>query len=295
MYNENKMKKFIMSVLLSAMLPTVASAEFKSVPELSVSYETDGVSLLDGKYYFTTVECVNGSDAKFTIYNRDLTVMKEFTIYGVSANLQEDEHISFGETDVCYSEKNDDVDLLCTQKLFNTDDKIEILIATAKNDYTVWDYKIYSEDGSYLGSLSTLIPDLDLNSGAVMYVYEADEARDKLYLAFEIYSSDSWGMKFYSFTNGSGVESPKLLRSISKAYPNPLPSGRSLTIDFATLMTSAGYVQVTDLSGAVVYRAEVEAGSDSVNVPARCLRGGTYVYSVYSNGSVIDSGKILTK
>lgn len=289
------MKKLIMSILLSALLPTVASAEFKGESKLSSAgyNENGGISLINGKSYFTTVEYVNGSDAKFTIYNRDLSVMKQFTIPNVYID---ESSYSVSVTNLIheYTYKNDDIDIYCTQNLFNSDEKIEVVICECVKKDGEYSYtnRIYNEDGDYLGFIS-------LEDGSPMGIYDVNEDGSCLYLVLETYvyvdSKDVYSVSFYSFTDGSGVESPKLVRTVSRAYPNPLPSGRSLTIDFATSMTSAGYVQVADLSGAVVYRAEVESGASRVNVPARCLRGGTYVYSLYCNGEVVDSGKILTK
>lgn len=49
------------------------------------------------------------------------------------------------------------------------------------------------------------------------------------------------------------------------------------------------------MAGAVVYRAEVEEGTEVITVPSRKLRNGTFVYCVSDDNTILEKGKIIAR
>lgn len=81
----------------------------------------------------------------------------------------------------------------------------------------------------------------------------------------------------------------------SNAYPNPLPAGRTLTVDFQKAADDATYFSITDMTGRQVYRHKVKAGETSCQFNNRRLGHGHYVYTViYKDGTSV-SGRLMAE
>lgn len=79
------------------------------------------------------------------------------------------------------------------------------------------------------------------------------------------------------------------------AYPNPLPAGRTLTVDFQKAADDATYFSITDMTGRQVYRHKVKAGETSCQFNNRRLGHGHYVYTViYKDGTSV-SGRLMAE
>lgn len=132
----------------------------------------------------------------------------------------------------------------------------------------------YSKDGDYWFDGFGLIPMGNKLYGAECWYYQNSILKVVDY-------SDGISSVKAVFVNGS------------QAYPNPLPAGETLTVEFESPTDSAGRFMVIDMRGRTVYSVPVEAGTTEVYVPAGLVRHGEYIYTVTDGHNLIANGKVL--
>lgn len=88
---------------------------------------------------------------------------------------------------------------------------------------------------------------------------------------------------------GTGVIDPSSEITTS-AYPNPATSVITLNIGN---MKSRGLVAIYNLTGSLVRKAEIAAGTDHVSINVSDLPGGLYFYALSANGRTISSKKFI--
>ena len=104
--------------------------------------------------------------------------------------------------------------------------------------------------------------------------------------------------RIYSFydNNSSGVK-PAALTPVgqSNVYPNPLPQGHTLTIDFGTMLEADGMLSIIDMNGRTVYRSRVAQGSQNTKVPSHRFGRGRLIYVVAVDGAPVATGKVIAE
>jgi len=185
---------------------------------------------------------------------------------------------------------------LFTQTLFNDDEKLEFIVATVQ-DGVVTKYEIISEDGTVLKTLPQ-----ENKWEYWMGDFSVHVIGSTKYLAIfgDDYDSGSYIYYFYkisnSTTNGSSNVS---LEPMPKnfAFPNPVKSNQSLTIQLSstTTLSSESYVEMVSLNGSAVSRQPAKIFDNQISVSTRGISSGQYIYNVVSEGKIIDSGKILVQ
>ncbi len=96
-------------------------------------------------------------------------------------------------------------------------------------------------------------------------------------------------------SGGAGMTVAASLTAACRVYPNPLPQGTPLTIEFDNEVEAGALVVITDMRGRVAYRLRLDDCSDRVVISAGRLGNGSYVYSVISNDELIQSGKVIVE
>lgn len=102
---------------------------------------------------------------------------------------------------------------------------------------------------------------------------------------------------FYRYVAGtpSAVTSVKADAKASRAYPNPLPSGHTLTIEFDEPASTGTTVEVFNSAGMKVYSAPVSEGENKTYVPSRRIRNGNFIYVINRGGQTVERGKIIAQ
>lgn len=187
-----------------------------------------------------------------------------------------------------------DVDAIPTQTLFNDDEKYELVRAVYAAETFNPDVseplrvEIINEDGEVL----CVLPDEIITNDS----YYVIGLKDGYALAVDKgveggYDGDTMLISYKINKGASGLSLTKL--SATKAYPNPVNSSNSFTIDVdETKLGASNYVEVVDESGRMMYREELKG--TKVVVPAHRMRGMN-VYRIVSDGEVVDTGKIIVK
>jgi|GEM_PF-2022265 len=188
-----------------------------------------------------------------------------------------------------------------TQTLFNDDEKLEFIVSTIRvdenNEGLVIKHEIISEDGTVL---ATLLPetgrvyryfDFFVNViGNIKYLvgYSNDRNRDVSDYSYYKISNTT--------TNGSSNISIEPMPK-NFAFPNPVKSNQSLTIQLSstTTLSSESYVEMVSLNGSVVSRQPAKIFDNQISVSTRGISSGQYIYNVVSEGKIVDSGKIIVR
>ena len=230
-----------------------------------------------------------GDDAVYTIYTPDFKIDKTFTI----KNGYDSSH-SPSYTSIAYKlSAYEPDDTYAVQNLCGNNGKWFVIISSYTWDSEEEYYKfsgdtVYDETGTAIYSVPT-----GIETG--LYYYRTPE--NKIYpIVYEVVDES---YERYTYTvldfDGTGAAPKVIASSSSKAYPNPLPKGRSMTIDFSDTLTNDAILTVTDINGATVFTRIVKAGATSTTEPSDRLRHGNYIFSVISDGNVIEKGKIIAK
>lgn len=96
-----------------------------------------------------------------------------------------------------------------------------------------------------------------------------------------------------SSTQDDAVASVTLTKaSLSQNIPNPLNGNTSIRYNVPTGSTSAQLV-VTDNSGKTVKQMQLVKGAGNINIDASALTSGTYNYSLFVDGKLVESKKMV--
>lgn len=289
------MNKLILStgLLMLANITTQASNEPKLVKSFEWYEYGDAVDS-QGNTYTLFLERINEHDAKFTIVYSDLTVLKEFTLRDAFLVNESDPYrneiapIAIGGQ-LCNG--NSCSDVYATQGVYNDDDKWEVIIRYGEDDY-----KVINEDNEFV-----CVP-LPENSQDTQWSFAKNPAGfyyndiDKVFYIKQYLIDDTgyYGYAFYTYSTKHGsVASPSVQKHTGRAYPNPLPTGHTLTIELNEPAGTGTTVEIADINGRVLLSQPVAASAEKVTVPSRNIHRGNLIYSVKRDGEIVESGKII--
>lgn len=292
-----KIKLLLFAGMLSG-IAAHAALDPKVVVEISeVASPCTGVAIDKSGNAMPCYYVVNGNSATFRILDENLAVAKEFTLKDVffkDSDNNKYKRPNIGSTLGSFTKWDGDNNVILTQNVFDDDDKWEVAIEIEEN-YKELPYVIKNEDGVTLGSFdprehgagSIGLRYLFLgNKGYVTYKNEWDAAiPEKQYMT---------GIIDFN-SGGAGMTVAASLTAAGRVYPNPLPQGTPLTIEFDNEVEAGALVVITDMRGRVAYRLRLDDCSDRVVISAGRLGNGTYLYSVISNDELIQSGKVIVE
>jgi hypothetical protein len=79
--------------------------------------------------------------------------------------------------------------------------------------------------------------------------------------------------------------------SVFKLYPNP--NNGNMILDYVLPAQHSGLLEITDITGKVLNRYELKAGSDRLRINDSKLENGLYLYRIIVNSKVVKSDKLL--
>lgn len=82
----------------------------------------------------------------------------------------------------------------------------------------------------------------------------------------------------------------------SIVYSNPVKNTENLIVNVENMITGRTNIfQITDLSGRTVLKQSIDISNKEILIPASDLACGQYIYSIISDGTLTDSGKLIIK
>lgn len=247
----------------------------------------------NGKTFYITWEAI-GDNTKITILD-GIDIVKEFTMpikSGKYGPVNSDGYQNFLKPSDVLNFFNEGTgrDVMATQNLFNNDDKWEVFFEDYNANDGTLTYLVYNEDGTLLGEYDRdLYGDYMIISSSGQPFIIKSEYYDEL---------DDYLESIYSFyDNGSSGVRPAALTPVkqSNAYPNPVPEGHSLTIDFGSALEADGMLSIIDINGRTVYRRRVAQGSQNTKVPSHRFGRGRLIYVVAVDGAPVATGKVIAE
>lgn len=229
-----------------------------------------------------------GMTYNFKVYDTGFNLEKEFTITPEKAE-GKDLRVGYGYPDLNMSNGGT---IVLTQNLYNSDDRWEVVFFDGdSNQSTVLKYTVYSEDGSKLFDFkgTDFSSDIYVDSGGELrYILDKKQS----YIQFRTKDGEThFVVSFYDTTTSAQSISKPTVR----AFPNPLPAGRTLTISLDSPVAYDAKLIVSDMNGRVVYRRNVKPGTDNITVPAGNLRHGMYIYNITAGSDLLQSGKVVAE
>lgn len=184
---------------------------------------------------------------------------------------------------------------------FGYNGKIYVVIAHHKwvskgyyDSYEPVSHSIYYDSGALIHTTET-----STEARQRLYYVNGNDKKTYLFLVHYRPDEEEGNNSYESFTvidvNGAQGSSAQVKVSHANAWPNPLPQGRMFTVQFDNALEADAVMAVVNMSGAVVYRSNIAAGEDKAVVPANALRSGNFVYSITSDGLLIEKGKIIAR
>ena len=277
----------------------ISAAAVTTVPKeaMTIKAAKTGVAVDKQNNYSPAYVTYQGNTAVVSILNPDLSVKKQFTINNVGEDGDRKIEGTYAWGD--FMNVDPGAEAYVTQGLYNSDDKWEVVIGVEKREMvkdpegyeyetTTTSYVVVNEDNE-----EVCIPAVSSDGG---YTELAEYAyiNNRFYSVVENEEEGTW--VFYTYEAGSSAAPiVSINRSASIAYPNPLPSGRVLTIEFENEAEAGTTVEVYDMRGRRVFSTAVAEGETKAMIPSRRLHSGNYVYVVSRNGVSAEKGKIIAK
>jgi hypothetical protein len=78
---------------------------------------------------------------------------------------------------------------------------------------------------------------------------------------------------------------------IRSIYPNPF--GKQATVLYAVPEGFDARLKIFDSKGRTIYSKEIPAGEGRMNIPARKWQSGTYLFSIYVEGELVETHKLI--
>ena len=166
------------------------------------------------------------------------------------------------------------------------------------SDSHQWDFKIESNTGSSV-LLEWDFKEIPMDKGLYMHDIQKGtilNMRDVNSVEFESNSN----LKIYAIDEINEING---LRKFGDVYPNPVETNLTIPIDFGINEESNTLLQVFNLDGTMVFQRNYELINvglrnidwDSKLENGESLNQGIYLYKVYSNGQLQNTGRVIKK
>lgn len=159
---------------------------------------------------------------------------------------------------------------LPSHKLFNQDDKIQILVYAriGGSDSGSWSLFVINEDGEI---------EFDFGSVEPLRIFTDDNVV-KLLVGSNNYSN-GYDFKVYSLPGDAAVATTEVLNNTKMmGYPNP--ARNHINLSNVLQDGEQGLLEVFSSNGARVMQQTVVGGNDDIQIDISGLRGGTYIYRI---------------
>ncbi len=152
--------------------------------------------------------------------------------------------------------------------------------------------EVVSEDGTVIYNLPL---DADCIGKPSVEIYKSSNSL-LAQIDFTRYNEDNQSfrtVRFYRIDKTTGAA--KMVREERQATANPNPSSVGTPVVMTLPAGSNRYVEVSDVNGVKRFSIPVESGADRVSVPTDRLSSGMYLFTVVSDGVIIDTCKIIIR
>ena len=176
--------------------------------------------------------------------------------------------------------------------------KNEILLLEGAESYFCW-------DSCYLSSVDT--------SAISIYIPAGNSSTDDAFAGhFEINETNGVSIVEYTFYNMDFPDenvkivvnydaSPAAIAEnilnrmrVSEIYPNPAENFVSINYDMPVEVELAN-VKIVNILGSVVKEQQIRTGNNKMTLDISDLNGGIYFYSIFVNGEIFSTKKLLVK
>lgn len=201
-------------------------------------------------HYFTTEHI---GDKENPTYN--------IKIYNISH--QETKNINITNSGAFFTLK------LPSDKLFNSDSKIEFIALKGTNDVERYSYKLYNEDGNQL---------FDFGLGYNHKLYKDNNGNYKLLISDYDGDNKDIGQTYrvYALSGTLSNKQENLLLNKVTTFPNP----SSKVININNLKKHNGIVDVFTVTGKKVLSKKVDKSLNNISVDISNLSNGVYFYKI---------------
>lgn len=283
------MKQILLSFILALSATFTIKATDNGVIATFVE-ERLGLALdADGTTYPVCCQA-EGSDLVYYFLNDDFTKGDKVVFKSYGSIVDRNSSSYDGRTNIYGFELDNTImydssnDILLTRGIFESKNT---------TDWVMQTYHYPSSGGKVISLVSS-------SGKVVSYPNDGDyrfEGFVIIPLCKKYYGAENWYyqksiLKIVDYSGGVSSVKAVFVKN-SQAYPNPLPAGETLTVEFETPLSDAGRLMIIDMSGRTVYTAHVDAGAADVRVPAGAVRQGEYIYTVTDGHNLIANGKVL--
>jgi hypothetical protein len=264
-----------------------------------VDLEEAGMKYIKVKRYgFNEVQNLSQIDRRVKLYNLDHTLWKDINLNFVPVTYSVMYNSSTWEYDTSYT-SNFDV-LYVSQKLFNQDNKVEMLISYSPGETYAYSTMIINEDGQILFSEDNFAPFVRVNiPQSFRPIYNTPQGT-KMILT---YSGDqTWNKesRVYSLagtlsdkTDQSPVDpidnNPTISLSVT---PNPTNDVAKISYTLPGSET-AGTLDVYSSAGQLVRKIQINGNSNYINLNKADFATGMYIVRLTCNGANLSEKMLL--
>lgn len=255
-------------------------------PEMAMAVDNDGCAVL-----LPTSVSKTDKDVVVTIFRKDFTVEKQFTIKNIVTSYSEENEIRI-DLENLQLEPGRPRDIYITKNFFVKNDKWCIIVSERTS--STLSYKIVDEDGNDLGAVPCC-EDYYGQPNALPIIYLDDYFKGTPYLISSVRTSMGDRL-FQVYTLGAHSSINKVeVENFTSVHPNPFNFGQNVTVKFDRLADEATFISVVDISGRQVYHKKIKLGENIHTIPNISFSHGHYIYTIiYKDGNSI-SGKLLAK
>lgn len=261
------MRKGFYYGLLAAALLTGRAAQAQITPEKVYAGTSTMVRMSNGDYKYV----VSSSSNQYTLYNLNHSIFKQFTPPAVSnATPASVDYIS--------------------DRLFDTNASTVEYVASYYNSSTgrAIQTSIISENGTILALLDSAYSVNIFNTNAGTKLLARKEGYSSTGTLTRLYT------RVYSLPGQLALRAATpQLEAEASAYPNP--AHEMVTLPYTVPSGQAGTLQVFDLSGKRVATYQVDGHVKGLEISARDLRPGMYVYSVTTSAGTTAGSRFVVQ
>lgn len=208
-------------------------------------------------YYFSTT-----SDNKIKIYKSDFSLFKT-----INTNLPNGYEIN-----IFYNNIIDPY--MISKHIFNSDDKLEIIVKAQLADNTTVHRKllVINEDGELIKDFN---PDLNKSWGKLVDIFHDNVSNQNKMLVEQFVNN----IPFYEvYSLPSSILNIKELKEIEKLTAFPIPTNSILNV--INPKNSSNTIEILDMTGKIILSRIITNSENKISINVESLPKGIYVYKI---------------
>lgn len=270
--------------------PVFPAGYLAETPEIAMTVDEDNMAVMQRAMVYES-----GRDVEVVIFGEKFTVEKQFTLHDVVT--ERDNNGSYVSKDYVslynLSIKEIDSEVMVSRNFFVKNNKWCVVLRYSTGSYpdgVRW-YKVMDEDGNLLGE----IPEMSKWEWANILLDGLYKGTPYLFVGKGSgFGGETCQLYTFTGTGQSGIE-PVKVAALSRAYPNPLPSGQTFNVELSKPADEATFFSVVDMNGRQVLRRKIPFGESCYRLSGSRFGRGHYVYTViYKDGESV-TGRLMAE